>query len=68
MHHDDKVFPTTIAPTTIAQPRDDDPRRARILAKTIYRELRSGGLDERAVLALATELLGLVAEDMRSAS
>jgi hypothetical protein len=44
---------------------DDDPRRARILAKTIYRELRSGGLDERGVLGITTELLGLLADDLR---
>jgi hypothetical protein len=55
-------------PPLIESVAEDDPRRTRILAKTIYRELRSNGLDERAVLALATELLGLVAEDMRSAS
>jgi hypothetical protein len=44
-----------------------DPRSARILAKTIYRELRASGLDERAVMALASELLGLVAAEIREA-
>lgn len=43
----------------------DDPRSKRILAKTIYRELRESGVDERDVLAIATELLGLVADEMR---
>ena len=43
----------------------DDPRRPRILAKTIYRELRSSGLEEREVLAIATAMLALVAADMR---
>ena len=42
-----------------------DARSARILAKTIYRELRSEGLDEREVLSIASELLGLVAEEVR---
>jgi hypothetical protein len=42
-----------------------DERGTRILAKTIYRELRTSGLDERDVLVVATELLGLVAEDLR---
>ena len=56
------------APASLTLPREDDSRRARILAKTIYRDLRTNGLDEHAVLTLATELLGLVAEDMRSAS
>lgn len=45
----------------------DDPRSKRILAKTIYRELKESGLGERDVLAIATELLGLVADDLRAA-
>lgn len=44
----------------------DDPRSKRILAKTIYRELKESGLAERDVLAIATELLGLVADDLRT--
>jgi hypothetical protein len=44
-----------------------DARSSRILAKTIYRELRASGLDEREVLALASELLGLVAAEVRNA-
>ena len=44
----------------------DDPRSKRILAKTIYRELRDGGVAERDVLAIATELLSLVAEELRA--
>lgn len=43
----------------------NDPRRARILAKTIYRELRTSGIAERELLAIATEMLGLVADDLR---
>ena len=65
--HEEENMEAT-SPSSLTVPRENDPRRARILAKTIYRELRSNGLDEHAVLALATELLGLVAEDMRSAS
>ena len=37
-----------------------DPRALRILAKTIYRELRQGGLAEEDVMSLAGELLSLV--------
>ncbi len=44
----------------------NDPRSKRILAKTIYRELKSSGADERDILAIATELLGLVADDLRT--
>ena len=46
-------------------PLSGDERSAKILAKTIYRELRSSGLGEREVLAIASELLGLVAEEVR---
>jgi 3-hydroxyisobutyrate dehydrogenase-like beta-hydroxyacid dehydrogenase len=40
-----------------------DPRALAILAKTIYRELRSNGYEERDVVALAGELLGQVAAE-----
>jgi hypothetical protein len=43
-----------------------DPRTVRILAKSIYRELRDHGLCERDVMALAGELLSLVTSDVRS--
>jgi hypothetical protein len=43
-----------------------DPRAARIVAKTIYRELRSGGFSERDVMALAGELLALVTTEMKA--
>jgi hypothetical protein len=42
-----------------------DPRTPRILAKTIYRELRSSGLSENEVMSLAGELLTLLASDVR---
>ena len=42
-----------------------DPRTVRILAKSIYRDLRSHGLSERDVMALAGELLSLVTTDVR---
>lgn len=44
---------------------DSNERSARILAKTIYRELRASGLGEKEVLAIASELLGLVAQEVR---
>jgi hypothetical protein len=49
---------------TTPDPRD--PRAARILAKSIYRELRATGFSERDVLALAGELLALVTSDVKS--
>ena len=44
-----------------------DPRAIAILAKTIYRELRSSGYTERDVIALAGELVGMVASDVKKA-
>ncbi|HMR04347.1 MAG TPA: hypothetical protein PKA88_01195 [Polyangiaceae bacterium] len=42
-----------------------DPRAVRILAKTIYRELRASGFSEQEVMQLASELLARVASDVR---
>lgn len=43
-----------------------DPRALAILAKTIYRELRATGYTEKDVMALAGELLGIVATEFKS--
>jgi hypothetical protein len=40
--------------------KTSDPRAARILAKSIYRELTSQGYDDKQIVALATELLAEV--------
>jgi hypothetical protein len=42
-----------------------DPRALKILAKSIYRDLRCSGYEERDVLAFAGELLSLVSSDVR---
>jgi hypothetical protein len=42
-----------------------DPRAFPILAKTIYRELRAEGYSAREVMALASELLELVASEVK---
>jgi hypothetical protein len=42
-----------------------DPRALRILAKSIYRELRGGGLAEEDVMAIAGDLLGHVASEVK---
>jgi hypothetical protein len=62
-------------PEDMALPFDDskttsdkgDPRALAILAKTIYRELRSSGYGEKDVICLAGELLGMVASDVKDA-
>ena len=41
-----------------------DPRALSILAKTIYRELRNSGFEERDVIALAGELLAQVTSEV----
>ncbi len=47
-------------------PLANDPRAVPILAKSLYRELRTGGLTEKEVLAIAGELLSLIADDVRT--
>jgi hypothetical protein len=42
-----------------------DARALAILAKTIYRELRSSGFEERDVIALAGELLAHVTSEVK---
>jgi len=53
-------------PVTSPLGQGSDPRSTRILAKSIYRELRHGGIDHEDVIALATELLALVADEMKA--
>ena len=43
-----------------------DPRALALLAKTIYRELRSSGFEARDVMTLAGELLSHVTTDVKS--
>jgi hypothetical protein len=55
----------------MALPFDDtrgmrDPRALTILAKTIYKELRASGYEERDVMMLASELLGAVATEVKA--
>lgn len=54
-----------MALTSETTPNPNDPRAVRILAKSIYRELRGSGFSEKDVLALAGELLGLVTSEVK---
>jgi hypothetical protein len=45
--------------------RAHDGRALTILAKTIYRELRGEGYNANEIMALASELLGLVAVEVK---
>jgi hypothetical protein len=57
-------------PVDAAAPADveaaRDPRAARFVAKTIYRELRQSGMGPEQVMAVAGELLSLVVDDVRA--
>ncbi len=40
-------------------------RSVKILAKSLFRELRSNGYDDRQIVALSTELISLLTTDMK---
>ncbi len=52
-------------PSNIGNENGRDPRTHGILAKSIYRELRANGYDEQAVMGIATELLGMIAAEVK---
>ncbi len=45
--------------------RPTDTRAARILARSLFRDMRANGYFNQQILALATELIDLVTQDMR---
>jgi len=45
-----------------------DPRAPRVLARSTYHELRTGGLSDTDIMAFAGELLSLVASGVRAES
>jgi hypothetical protein len=48
-----------------SSPRSERDKAVKILAKSIFRELKSNGYDAREVVALSTELLGLLATEIK---
>ena len=46
-------------------PGTRDPKALATLAKTIYRELRASGYETREIVALSSELIGLITTDIR---
>lgn len=63
---DSPSFTETMALPFGETPGARDSRALEILAKTIYRELRSSGYEARDVMALAGELLGQVTSEVRA--
>lgn len=56
---------TMVPPYNSAAPPADS-RSVSILAKSLYREMKGGGYSPKDVMSLATELLGMVATDVRA--
>jgi hypothetical protein len=59
------AVPVPVSEEAVLGGASHDPRALRILAKSIYRELRQGGLQEEDVMSLAGELLSLVAGEVK---
>lgn len=54
-----------MAITSDTNPTPRDPKALKIVAKSIYRELVDGGFGDQDVIALAGELLSLVASGVK---
>jgi hypothetical protein len=52
----------------VARPVADREKALKILAKSIFKELKSQGYDTKQVVGLATELISLVTTDLASDS
>jgi hypothetical protein len=53
---------------TISQLPHEREKAVKILAKSLFRELKTNGYDNRQILALSSELLGLVTTEIRPSS
>lgn len=56
--------PVTSSPTTLNN--FDRSAGARILARSFYKELRSSGYTPKQLLALSTELIDLITQDLQA--
>ena len=58
-----------LAPTREQAPAVPNRERAlKILSKSLYRELRQNGYEPKQIVALATEIIGLVTSDIKEDS
>ena len=55
-------------PTMSAGSNGGEPRALRILAKSVFRELKTTGYSRSDIVAFATEMLSLVSTDIRQGS
>jgi len=58
-------MPEAAAATTPAPTNGKDSRASRILARSLFRDMRQNGYNCQQILALATELIGLVTTDAK---
>jgi hypothetical protein len=64
----DRANVQTEKQTTSSEPLIQRNRSVRILAKSIFRELKQQGYDDKQIVALATELLSEVTDQVRPAT
>lgn len=58
-----QALATRAAPAEATVPNRE--RALKILSKSLYRELRQNGYEPKQIVALATEIIGLVTSDMK---
>jgi len=58
-------MPSAVPASSPVPKNTKDSRASRILARTIFRDMRQSGYECQQILALATELIELVTKDMR---
>ena len=62
----DKFVPQPENPSATEIPSFDRAAGARILARSFYKELRSSGYTPKQLLALSTELIDLITQDLQA--
>ena len=55
-------------PASAAAEMAEDPRVARILAKSLFRDMKASGIPNERILEVASELIGLVTSDLNAAN
>lgn len=55
-------------PSAASPEMAEDPRVARILAKSLFRDMKASGIPQSRILEVASELIGLVTSDLNAAN